>query len=141
MDLFELDDLIADELALCKRTFEREAERAALPLTVQRVLKYLHEHLFEEGFNVDVLSGGVGLGGSIRAHFKRYLKKSVGEHLENLRLLAAMRLLTHAEIEVSRIALEVGYEYPESFTRAFHRAVGCSPSAYRGAYRGWAARD
>jgi AraC-like DNA-binding protein len=44
---------------------------------------------------------------------------------------AAMQLLAHEELEIFLIGLGIGYSHEESFTRAFRRRFGCTPSAYR----------
>ena len=68
-------------------------------------------------------------------HFHRIFRGLVGEsvkqHVRRLRLERAAQRLKHTEQPVVNIAFDAGYEAHESFTRAFQRSFGCSPSEYR----------
>jgi AraC-like DNA-binding protein len=67
------------------------------------------------------------LGRLVSAH----LGYSLSEYLNNLRVDEAKRLLTDSDIPVRQIAPLVGYADPAHFTRAFKRATGVSPTAFR----------
>lgn len=43
----------------------------------------------------------------------------------------AKDLLLHPDKSIGEIAYYLGYQYPQYFSRAFKRAVGCSPNEYR----------
>ena len=43
----------------------------------------------------------------------------------------AKDLLIHPEKSIGEIAYYLGYQYPQYFSRAFKKAVGCSPNEYR----------
>jgi|GEM_PF-2493356 len=53
------------------------------------------------------------------------------EHVTWLRLQEAARLLAADEQVVAEVAHQVGFESERAFRTAFHKAFGCSPSAYR----------
>lgn len=55
---------------------------------------------------------------------------SIGDYVEQRRMEAAKRLLMEGE-SVKTIAFAMGYASPSSFTFAFRRAVGASPSTFR----------
>lgn len=55
---------------------------------------------------------------------------SIGDYVEQRRMEAAKRLLVDGE-SVKTIAFNMGYSSPSSFTFAFRRAVGISPSQFR----------
>lgn len=55
---------------------------------------------------------------------------SIGDYMEQRRMEAAKRLLVAGE-SVKTIAFHMGYSSPSSFTFAFRRAVGISPSQFR----------
>lgn len=78
-------------------------------------------------------------------HLQRTFKAAVGEtpkvHASRLRLeRAAFQLLIH-DAKVLDIALECGYRSHETFTRAFRRCFGRSPSEYRETVRNGARRQ
>ncbi|WP_210188255.1 GyrI-like domain-containing protein [Bosea sp. OK403] len=68
-------------------------------------------------------------------HFHRVYAGVVGETvtatLRRVRLALATRLLTSSDDSVTQVALTVGYDSPQAFTRAFHRFTGQSPRAFR----------
>lgn len=69
------------------------------------------------------------------SHFHRTFRSEIGEtpsdYVARLRLeRAAFRLLIQ-EASVLQIALDCGYQNHETFTRAFRRAFGTAPAAYR----------
>lgn len=63
--------------------------------------------------------------------FKQHTGSPPGAYLAGLRMQQAMQLLEHSELPVSQVANGAGYADPLYFSRAFRRAVGCSPLQYR----------
>jgi AraC family transcriptional regulator len=55
---------------------------------------------------------------------------SIGDYIESRRMESAKRLLVSGE-NVKTIAFTMGFSSPSSFTFAFRRAVGISPSQFR----------
>ena len=55
----------------------------------------------------------------------------VAEYLRNKRLTEAAKLLTTSSLKVATIAREVGYAQQSSFTEAFRKHYGVSPTQYR----------
>lgn len=51
--------------------------------------------------------------------------------VEEVRVRRARELLAHTRYSVDRIALELGYQDPSNFGRAFRRWTGLSPTAWR----------
>ena len=68
-------------------------------------------------------------------HFHRLFRELVGEppkaYVRRLRLDRSATSLMYTSASIRTIAGHAGYETHESFTRAFHRAFGCSPSLFR----------
>ena len=73
------------------------------------------------------------------SHLQRLFKQEtglrLGEWLTELRLQRAAHLLQHSYLSVKEITHAVGYEHVSSFTRAFERRFGDSPTTYR--RHGW----
>ena len=69
------------------------------------------------------------------SHFARRFTTATGEsprrHVERLRLERAARMLVTRDATVLEIALECGYASHETFTRAFVRRFGRTPSRWR----------
>lgn len=68
-------------------------------------------------------------------YFRHSFKKVVGEsaiaHLTRLRMAKAAMTLKNSDASVTQIGIEIGYSANSSFTHAFQRIYGCSPSEYR----------
>ncbi len=75
------------------------------------------------------------LAGVHSSHLCRQFKEQVGrsprEYLLKVRIDHAARLLRESEKIVKEIAFAVGFRRPEAFSKAFKRALGCSPRHYR----------
>ena len=68
-------------------------------------------------------------------HFSRSFKGSFGmpprRYHANRRIERAKQLLANRELSVTAIALDVGFSETSTFTAAFHRLTGQTPSRYR----------
>ncbi|MBX3744842.1 MAG: AraC family transcriptional regulator [Verrucomicrobiae bacterium] len=65
----------------------------------------------------------------------RFFDLTPGQFLTRTRLAAAARLLRETSLVVSEIAHQCGFYDHSAFSRAFHAAMGVTPSAYRKAVR------
>ncbi|MFN7119233.1 MAG: GyrI-like domain-containing protein [Saprospiraceae bacterium] len=63
--------------------------------------------------------------------FKTFTQTTAKQLLTRLRLEKAAQLLRFTDLEIAQIAMEVGYENHETFTRAFKNHFGQPPSDYR----------
>jgi transcriptional regulator GlxA family with amidase domain len=75
------------------------------------------------------------------AHFSRRFKEAFGEtphrYVLTRRVERAQELLRNTELSVSEVCLEVGFQSLGSFSDAFHRVAGMTPSAYRATVAGF----
>jgi AraC-like DNA-binding protein len=73
-------------------------------------------------------------------HFSRRFKEAFGEtphqYVLSRRVERAQELLRNTEHSVTDICLEVGFQSLGSFSAAFHRVAGMSPTAYRATMAG-----
>ncbi|HEY4926900.1 MAG TPA: AraC family transcriptional regulator [Roseiarcus sp.] len=58
---------------------------------------------------------------------------SAGQYLTRVRIERACDRLRRSDAPISELALECGYADQATFTRQFHKSVGLTPRAYRGA--------
>ena len=67
------------------------------------------------------------------------LKKETGktstEHLQLYLINEAKNMLLQPDLTVADVAYELGFEYPQYFSRLFKKKEGLSPTAYREKYR------
>ena len=68
---------------------------------------------------------------SLRHRFRRLVGRSPREWLAELRLRTACNLLLETDRPIKAIATAVGYARQHEFTRAFSRAMGVPPTAWR----------
>ena len=68
---------------------------------------------------------------TLKRRFKIATGSTLIEHLQNLRVEGAKRLLEERELPVDEISFAVGYEDPSFFRRLFKRLTGLTPSQYR----------
>jgi AraC-like DNA-binding protein len=68
---------------------------------------------------------------TVRRHFSDFTDSTWQQYRLSSRLLKTMVLLSEPEVSVLRAASEVGFKSVNSFTRAFTRQIGETPSAYR----------
>lgn len=62
---------------------------------------------------------------------KKETGKSAIEHIQRKTIDTAKDFLIQTDKSISEIAYCLGYQYPQYFSRAFKKAVGCSPNEYR----------
>ena len=95
---------------------------------IQNAINYIEEHLTEE-INYDKVAEEAACSSF---YFQRIFgilcDISLGEYIRNRRLTLAGNELNVSDIKVIDIALKYGYESPESFTRAFSKFHGITPS-------------
>ena len=99
--------------------------------TVATARRYMQEN-FHEPLTLDDIAGEVCLSPS---HFCRIFKRATSftpvEHLNNVRIANAKRLLIYSSISLSEIAYKVGFKSIHYFSRRFKESEGLSPSAFR----------
>lgn len=95
---------------------------------IQNAINYIEEHLTEE-INYDKVAEEAACSSF---YFQRIFgilcEISLGEYIRNRRLTLAGNELNASDIKVIDIAFKYGYESPESFTRAFSKFHGITPS-------------
>lgn len=98
---------------------------------IQRALDYTEEHLTEQ---VDY-DAAARQACSSTFHFQRMFTMlcgfSLGDYIRMRRLSLAAEALTGTDERVIDIALRFGYDTPESFSRAFARFHGITPTDAR----------
>ena len=93
---------------------------------------HIEQH-FDDELSLDVLSA-VAHYAPFHFHraFSAYVGVSVGQYVQRMRLRrASFRLVSEPQDSVLTIALQAGFDSGEAFARAFRRAFGQSPAAFR----------
>lgn len=98
---------------------------------MERTLTYIEENL-QEKITLKALAE-IACFSPFHYHrvFQALVGESVMEYVRKRRLTRAAERLFYTNLKVIDIALEVGFDYQESFNRAFKRYYGMSPLQYR----------
>ena len=98
---------------------------------IQRAIDYVEEHLTEE-IDVDLVAAESF---SSSYHFQRIFSilcgYTLGEYIRMRRLSLAGAELASGTTRVIDVALKYGYDSPDSFSKAFQKFHGITPSSAR----------
>jgi len=98
---------------------------------MQRVMDSINKHLSDPEYNIEVMTGEVGLS---RAQLHRKMKEMTGmstaDFIRNIRMKEAARLLKENKINVTQVAYEVGFNNQGHFSTVFKKYYGVTPSEY-----------
>lgn len=131
-DKKEIDTLIIPlcnmlELAYLRSENDGKNEEAL----IDSVIRYI-KHLHTKSITLDDVCKRFSCSRSYISHsFKRYTGRSFREYLTDIRLDDARSLLRYSKLNITEIALSVGFSDSAYFSNVFKRRVGVSPAAYR----------
>jgi len=96
------------------------------------LIRYLDEHYMQSDLGLTALADRFN---TSEAYISYFFKEQTGvnfsDHLENVRMGHAKRMLAESDMPVSEISAWVGYYSLNSFSRAFKRANGLSATEFR----------
>ncbi|KHF39271.1 AraC family transcriptional regulator [Halalkalibacter okhensis] len=102
---------------------------------IQRTLDYIEENLHEPISLVKLAEVACFSPFHYHRVFQAMVGESVMDYVRKRRLTLAAERLFYTEEKVINIAIDVGFQSHESFTRAFKKSYGASPMKYRNATR------
>lgn len=98
----------------------------------QRIMMYLDAHYDDCDFSTEKAAREIGVSAQ---YLSLLVRRSTGytltEHLRNLRIAKARRLLRRTNMSVSEIALESGFSSIRTFNRVFAETIGKTPRDFR----------
>jgi len=128
--VFELLDRVLTAAYSADRDASRPPRRTAGDLA--RAVCELIGRRFREALTVGDVAEAIGCS---RYHLCRAFKAATGttlhDHRDQVRLRSALEHLENARIDLTQLALELGYSSHSHFTASFRRAFGITPSAAR----------
>jgi AraC-like DNA-binding protein len=98
---------------------------------IRRVMEYVKAH-YAEGITIDDIASYIGFSYSyLRKIFKDVTGRNLTDHINELRIKKAKKLLRDTPYTVREIAMQCGYTHERSFSRAFVQAENVSPGKYK----------
>ena len=102
------------------------------PLHTYAIIGYIESHLSEGKLDYARLERQIGFSyAHIRDFFKKHTGISLGQYIRQRQLFASAFELLHTDKSIMELALTYGFSNHESYTRAFTKHMGKSPSAFR----------
>lgn len=127
--IHELLIMVHRRLSATQLTQDRHASTV---YAIQR----LFESRFHESYTLEQLAAEYTISVSSLSHqFKKLTGFSVMEYLLSCRMAAAKTYLTKTSLSIGEIVETCGFSDCSNFCRTFRQLNGCSPSAFRAAYR------
>ena len=100
-----------------------------------RIKKYIDENYNNINLSVSGIADFFDMNAIyIERIFKNAYNETISSYIFRIRFEKAKQLLIESDKKVSDIAMEVGYSN-QSFSRAFKKSFGCSPTEFRLKYR------
>ncbi|MBI3586887.1 MAG: helix-turn-helix transcriptional regulator [Ignavibacteriales bacterium] len=117
--------------ALRRFTNVLDSRLGFFPSEVQIMLRYIHEHLFEETLTVESVKEACQLkNNNVTTKFLQTVGVGTREYIVSQRLKAAASILHTTEVSIYQIAFAVGFT-EETFSKLFKKKYGCTPLNYR----------
>lgn len=115
-------------LTLCD-LFQSGSKDLGLAATIE---KYILQNYKDPSLCLNKISDEFQISESYFSHmFKEKTGVNFSVYLENTRIAEAARLIRETDVNLSELYLEIGYNNPATFRRAFKKIYGVTPSAMR----------
>jgi AraC-like DNA-binding protein len=113
---------------------EKECSPSSFAANFTRLISYVKDN-YRSQLNMHILTGISGMSEShVLRSFKQYLGCSPFRYISRLRLSAATDALIQTDKSITEIALDLGFNDSNYFTRSFRKHLGLSPREYRYRY-------
>ena len=102
------------------------------PLHTYAILSYIESHAKDQKLDYHALELKAGFSyAHIRDFFKRDTGYSLASYVRRRKILTSAFELLHTDKTIMELALDYGFSSHESYTRAFTKVVGMTPSSFR----------
>lgn len=115
--------------AYCKLVQQEKLSGYSTP--IRNVINYIQLHL-ENPLSLDELATQIERNPKyLSSTFKREVGIGVNEYINSARIQQSLTLLRNTDYVVSHVAMLVGFNDANYFTKVFSKEMGCTPSQYR----------
>ncbi|MFD0712503.1 response regulator [Paenibacillus sp. GCM10027626] len=120
-----------EQLAANIFRLQQEVQSERRDQTIETIKRYIQNHLADD-LSLVRLSELAGLNPSYLSRtFKKATGQNVLNHIHEMKLQAAQRMLCRSEMKIQEISAALGFISPPHFTRFFKKAAGIVPQDYR----------
>ncbi|MDF2650455.1 MAG: AraC family transcriptional regulator, partial [Paenibacillus sp.] len=120
---------VLNSLATVMQTAQEQRLHAT---TIRDMRKFIEEQYANPNMSLDYLSSNFNINAKyVSKLFKEETGQKFVDFLIDIRMQVAQRLLAESQASMQEVAEQVGYTSAISFSRAFKKVVGCSPSEFR----------
>lgn len=113
----------------------RQAIHTALPFTdephLRQAISLVLDNLDEPPGIADLAKQLHLSARTLQRLFRDQLQMSYSTYLKTARVIKAVELLTHSQLQVNEIAYAVGYESQQTFSNTFEEMLGVRPGQFR----------
>lgn len=115
--------LLADHGGMLRELIDTDSAASR----VNRAIEFIQKN-YNQSISVPELALANGMSpSSFHEHFKAVTATTPLQYQKEIRLMEAKRLLHEGSQSISSVAVQVGYESPNQFSREFSRKFGASP--------------
>ena len=108
-----------------------DAKTTSVGTTVYTLIKYIEDHVFSIP-DIKTLATQMHFSYNHISHlFKKRTGTTLKHYIIQVKMKKAQQLITEGAWPISEIAVMLGYESIQSFSKAFKKEVGMSPSAFK----------
>lgn len=133
-----IESLLNEVLVLAYRNFREAPPKAFLPPkaadtagnTVYSAIRYIENHAADIG-EVREIASALGYSGSYLSHlFRERTGETLQSYLTRKKVEAGIELMKSGRYNVTQIAMRLGYDTLQSFSKAFRRVMDVPPTEY-----------
>ena len=112
-------------------TIDAVAQNETTRIFLDACIAYIESHLSDANLHADDLCKELGLSKTLLYEkIKNLTGQTVNEFIKTIRLKRSVELLKKGKMNISQIAIEVGFNSLSYFTRSFTKQYGKAPSEY-----------
>ncbi|MDR0928249.1 MAG: response regulator [Oscillospiraceae bacterium] len=99
---------------------------------ISRAEEYVRQNFCDPNISLISVARHVGMSAAhLSTLFSQTIGKSFIAYLTQLRIERAKELLTHSDMKIATIAMEIGYNEPNYFSHVFKKSEDITPKEYR----------
>lgn len=99
---------------------------------LEKAVTILEKHYADGDFAVIDFCKELALNrNSVHNKIKAFTNQTTSEYIKNFRLEKAIRLLVGSNNSITHVYMDVGFNSPQAFNKAFKRRFNCTPTEYR----------